>query len=122
MQPELRQWPIQLMLVPPQAPYLKNCDLLIAADCVPFAYADFHEGLLKDKILLVGCPKFDDVRLYKDKIKDMIARNNIKGITCAHMEVPCCFGLMNIVKQAIDDSQKNIKFTEVNIGIKGDRK
>ncbi len=118
---QLRQWPIQIMLLPPHAPYLKNADLLIAADCVPFAYADFHADLLKDKVLLVGCPKLDDAEFYKNKITQIFKTNNVKSVTCAHMEVPCCFGLVSIIKSAISESGKDIPFKEVNIGIKGEK-
>lgn len=118
---ELKQWPIQIMLVPPAAPYLKGAHLLIAADCAPFAYADFHQDLLKGKILLVGCPKLDDVEFYKEKITQVLKDNNIKSITCAHMEVPCCFGLVSIVKSAISASGKEIPLKEVNISIREKR-
>jgi len=116
---QLRQWPIQIMLVPPFAPYLKDADLLIAADCVPFADADFHRTLLKGKALLIGCPKLDDAEFYKEKITQILKDNNIKSITCAHMEVPCCFGLVSIIRSAIDESGKDIPFEEVNISIRG---
>jgi len=118
---QLGHWPVQLMLVPPFAPYLDNSDLLIAADCVPFAYASFHESLLKGKILLVGCPKFDNTGFYKDKITEIIRLNKINSITYAHMEVPCCFGLVNIIKDAIRDSGKDVPFSEAVISIKGER-
>lgn len=118
---ELRQWPVQIMLIPPNAPYLKEANLLIAADCVPFAYADFHSTLLKGKVLLVGCPKLDDAEFYKEKITSILKDNNIKSITCAHMEVPCCFGLVNLIKSAISSSGKEIPFKEVTISIKGER-
>jgi ferredoxin len=118
---QLRQWPIQIMLVPPHAPYLKDADLLIAADCVPFAYADFHSDLLRNKVLLIGCPKLDDAEFYKNKITQIFKNNNIKSVTCAHMEVPCCFGLVTIVKSAISESGKNVPFKAVNIGIKGEK-
>ncbi|MBI5144848.1 MAG: 4Fe-4S binding protein, partial [Candidatus Omnitrophica bacterium] len=91
---QLKTWPVQLKLVPVNAPYLNSADLLIAADCVPFAYADFHQDLLKGKILLVGCPKLDDIKIYQEKISEIVKNNNIKSITSAHMEVPCCFGLV----------------------------
>ena len=118
---QLRQWPIQLMLVPPGAPYLKDAELLIAADCVPFAYADFHNVLLKGKALLIGCPKLDDAEYYKTKLKDIIKNNNIRSITCAHMEVPCCFGLQHIIRSAIAESGKSIKFEDVTIRIGGEK-
>jgi ferredoxin len=117
---QLRQWPIQIKLVPPFAPYFKDADLLIAADCVGFAYADFHQDLLKGKILLIGCPKLDDVENYKEKFTQIIKNNNIKSITCVHMEVPCCFGLVHIIKEAMDLSGKKIPFKEITIGIKGE--
>lgn len=116
---QLRQWPVQLMLVPPFAPYLNDADLLIAADCVPFAYADFHNDLLKGKVLLVGCPKLDDLNFYKEKITQILKNNNIKSITYAHMEVPCCFGLVDIIQSAISESAKDVPFKEIIITIKG---
>lgn len=115
------QWPIQIMLVPPFAPFLNDADLLIAADCVGFSYADFHEGLLKGKTLLVGCPKLDDVKLYQEKFTQIFKQNNIMSVTYAHMEVPCCFGLVGIISEAISDSGKDIPFKEVIISIKGER-
>ena len=115
----LRQWPVQIMLVPPNAPYFDNADVLIAADCVPFAYADFHKDLLEGKILLVGCPKLDDIEFYREKISQIVKQNNIKSVTCAHMEVPCCFGLLSVVKEAITDSGKKIPFKEITISIRG---
>lgn len=117
----LRQWPVQIKLVPPFAPYLKNADLLIAADCTPFAYADFHEGLLMGKALLVGCPKLDDAEFYKEKITQILKDNNIKSITCVRMEVPCCFGLVSVIKSAISASGKDVSLKEVIISIKGEK-
>ncbi len=118
---QLMQWPVQIMLVPPNAPYLNDADLLIAADCVPFAYGNFHQDLLSGRILLVGCPKLDDVEFYKEKITQILKGNSIKSITCAHMEVPCCFGLVDVVKSAISASGKDMPFREVTISIKGER-
>lgn len=118
---QLRQWPVQIMLVPAHVPYLDGADLLIAADCVPFAYADFHKELLKDKVVLVGCPKFDDSELYKEKFTSIFKNNNIKSITCAHMEVPCCFGLEHMIKYAIDSSGKDIPYHDVTISIGGEK-
>lgn len=120
-QSQLMQWPVQIMLVPPQAPYLNGADLLFAADCVPFAYADFHRDLLKGKILLVGCPKLDDAAFYTEKITQMLKENNVKSITCAHMEVPCCSGLVNILKTAMSNSGKDIPFKKITISIKGEK-
>jgi ferredoxin len=117
---ELQTWPIQIMLVPPFAPYLNNADLLVAADCVGFAYADFHEYLLKGKTLLVGCPKFDDLEIYREKFTQIFKQNIIKSVTYAHMEVPCCFGLVSVINEAISLSGKNIPFKEVVISVKGE--
>lgn len=117
----LRQWPVQIKLVPPEAPFLKEADLLIAADCVPFAYAGFHEKLLKGKILLVGCPKFDDIASYQDKITSIFKANNIKSVTYARMEVPCCHGLVKVIQSAIVASGKDVPFKEAVISIKGER-
>ncbi len=117
----LSQWPVQINLVPVNAPYFEGAELLVAADCVPFAYADFHEELLKGKILLVGCPKLDDAAAYQEKITRIFKNNKIRSVTCAHMEVPCCFGLVHLVKAAIEGSGKNIPFKDVNISIRGEK-
>ncbi len=118
---ELGNWPIQISLVPPHAPYLNGSDLLIAADCVPFAYADFHSEILRGKVLLAGCPKLDDIDKYSGKIRAILKDNDIKSVTYAHMEVPCCSGLIGVIEEAIEASGKKVPFTKVVIGIKGDR-
>jgi hypothetical protein len=119
---ELRQWPVQMHLVPPTAPFLNGADLLLAADCAPFAYADFHRDLLKGKALLIGCPKLDDGQAYLEKLTAMLRLNEIKSLTVAHMEVPCCSGLIQIAKQAIANSGKEVPLTTIRIGIQGDLK
>jgi len=118
---ELRQWPVQLHLVPPAAPYFKNAEILIVADCVPFAYPNFHQDLLKDKAIAVGCPKLDDVHAYLEKITQIITTARPKSITVAYMEVPCCTGLVHITKQAIENSGQDIPFEAILITIKGDK-
>lgn len=118
---QLKQWPIQIHLVPPNAPYFENADLLVAADCVPFAYAEFHRDLLKGKIVLVGCPKLDDSQFYIEKLTRIFSSNDLKSITCAHMEVPCCLGLDHIVKSALEKAGKEIPYRDVTIGIKGEK-
>ncbi|MFA4947006.1 MAG: 4Fe-4S binding protein [Candidatus Krumholzibacteriia bacterium] len=115
----LRQWPVQIMLVPPSAPFLDGADLLVAADCVPFAYAGFHENLLAGKVLLIGCPKLDDAEHYLEKLTAMFKGNDVRSVTVAHMEVPCCTGLVRLVERAIRDSGKDIPFEARTIGIKG---
>jgi NAD-dependent dihydropyrimidine dehydrogenase PreA subunit len=118
---EISNWPVQLRLVPVNAPYFNGADLLISADCVPFAYPNFHQELLKGKILLVGCPKLDDLDLYREKIKQIIKTNQVRSITYAYMEVPCCLGLLGIIKEAITASTKDIPFKQAMISVKGAR-
>lgn len=119
---ELTQWPVQLKLVPDEAPYFQDADLLIAADCVPFAYPDFHQDFLKGKALVVGCPKLDDIQLYREKLTAIFKANTIKSVTVPFMEVPCCFGLVKVTEDAIEASGKDIPFKKVKIGIRGEIK
>jgi ferredoxin len=117
---ELRQWPVQLQLVSPNAPYFKDADLVIAADCVPFAYGDFHTRFLREKTLIILCPKLDRMPdAYVEKLSDIFKSNSIRTVTVVHMEVPCCFGLMNLVKEAVRRSGKDIKIEDFTISIKG---
>jgi len=118
----LTQWPVQLHLVPPTAPFFQNADVVLAADCVPFAYADFQEDLLKGKALAIACPKLDDTTPYVDKLTAMITQSNIKSLTVVHMEVPCCNGLIFMAKQAVAQSGRDIPVETVCIGIRGDKK
>jgi ferredoxin len=117
---QLRHWPVQIMLVPPHAPFLKDADLLIAADCVPFAHAAFHQRLLRGKTLLVGCPKLDDAALYEEKLARIFTDNEIRSVTVAHMEVPCCFGMVKLVMSAIERSGKEIDLKTQMISVKGE--
>jgi Pyruvate/2-oxoacid:ferredoxin oxidoreductase delta subunit len=119
MESELRQWPVQLSLINPQAPYFDGADLLIAADCVPFAYANFHKDYLKDKRLVIGCPKLDDISLYKNKLTELFKTSNIKSVTVLNMEVPCCFGLQKVVQDALKDSKKKIPYCDTTITLQG---
>ncbi|OGF51722.1 MAG: 4Fe-4S ferredoxin [Candidatus Firestonebacteria bacterium GWA2_43_8] len=119
---EIQNWPVQIKLVPVHAPYFNGADLLIAADCVPFAYPKFHQDLLKGKILLIGCPKLDDNGFYAEKLGQIIKENDIKSVTVAHMEVPCCFGILQSVEAAIEASGKNISMKEATIATNGARK
>ena len=117
---ELRQWPVQLSLVNPAAPYFENADLLIAADCVPFAYAGFHAELLKGKIVIIFCPKLDpDIPGYIEKLAGIFSQHTIRSITVAHMEVPCCSGVRYIVDKALEKSGKKIPVEEKTITIDG---
>lgn len=119
---QLRQWPVQLHLVPISAPYLQGADLLIAADCVPFAYANFHRDLLAGKVVLVGCPKLDDNQFYLQKLTDLFRTADIKSITVTRMEVPCCGGITMAARQALAAAGKDIPYQEVIIGIDGTKK
>ncbi len=119
---QLAHWPVQLKLVPINAPYFQDADLLIAADCVPFAYPDFHRDFLKGKAVVVGCPKLDDIEFYKEKLTEIFKANSIKSITLPHMEVPCCFGLVKVTEDALAASGKKIPLKKVKIGIRGDIK
>lgn len=115
----LVQWPVQLTLVPVAAPYLRGADLLIAADCVPFAYAGFHQMLLKGKTLLIACPKLDETAPYIQKLARIFTECDPKSITVAHMEVPCCFGLGRVVREALRISGKKIRLRDVTVSIQG---
>jgi len=120
VRPELSNWPVQLKLVAPNAPFLKDADLLLAADCTAFSAINFHSRFIKGKKLLIACPKLDDAQLYYEKLTEMFKGNAIKSITVARMEVPCCGGLIYLAKEALKASGKDIPLNEVVIGIKGD--
>lgn len=116
---ELRQWPIQLNLLPPTAPFFNSADLLIAADCTAFANPNFHSKLLKGKAVAIGCPKLDDIEEYKEKIKSIIEMNDLNTITVAIMEVPCCYGLYKITEDALNETEKRITLKKIVVGIDG---
>lgn len=115
----LRNWPIQIMLVPPHAPYLQDADLLIAADCAGAASPNFHDEFVKGRVLLIGCPKLDDAGFYREKLASMFRANRINSVTVVHMTVPCCFGLVQLVRKAIADAGRPIPFAEVTLGLEG---
>lgn len=119
---ELRQWPVQLHLVPPTAPYFRNAEILIAADCVGFALGSFHQDLLKGKALAIACPKLDETGSYVEKLATIFRDNEVKSVTVAIMEVPCCRGLDIMVKQALAQAGKPIPLETVVIGIDGERR
>ena len=116
----LGHWPVQIRLVPPTAPFLKEADLLVTADCVPVAYAAFHEDFLKDKVVMMGCPKFDDKDSYVEKFTQIFAANTINSITVLIMEVPCCSGLPGILKRAMELSGKEIELSTTVISTRGE--
>ncbi len=116
----LRQWPVQLNLLPPQAPFFENSHLLVSADCVPFANPNFHSKLLNGKSLVIGCPKLDDIEAYQEKLTEIFKNNKIKSVTVAIMEVPCCYGLQAAVEAAVEASGKKIPVIQETIGVNGE--
>jgi NAD-dependent dihydropyrimidine dehydrogenase PreA subunit len=118
---QLQQWPVQLKLLNPHAPYFKDAELVVAADCVAFAYGDFHRRFLKGKVLVVFCPKLDEgLEEYIDKLSAIFQLNNIRSITLCRMEVPCCGGTGRIVEEALKRSGKNIIIKEYTISLRGE--
>lgn len=118
---QLGQWPVQLHLMNANAPYLQGANLLIAADCTAYAYADFHQTFLKGRVALIGCPKLDDTGAYLQKLTDIFKQNDISSVTVVRMSVPCCGGLPRTVKQAIEQSGAIIPYAEVTITPEGER-
>lgn len=119
VQSELMQWPVQLKLINANAPYLKNADLLVAADCTAYAYANFHRDFIKGHITVIGCPKLDDVNYYKEKFVEIIKNNDLKSITVVRMEVPCCGGIVGAVKAAMLEAGVIVQYKEVIVGTDG---
>ena len=118
-QSQLQQWPVQIKLVPTNAPYFDGAKLLVAADCTAYAYANFHQDFIKGRITLVGCPKLDMVD-YAEKLTEIIANNDIKDVTVVRMQVPCCGGIEMAVKRALQASGKFIPWQIVTISSDGE--
>ncbi|MFC1907665.1 ATP-binding protein [Chloroflexota bacterium] len=116
----LTQWPVQLTLVPPSAPFLNGADLLLVADCVPFAYAGFHQDMLRDHAVLVACPKLDSFEAHQQKLNQIISQSGVRSLTVVHMEVPCCFGIVQMAQEAVRASGRDIPFKDVTVGVQGD--
>lgn len=116
---ELSQWPVQLHLVSPYAPYFNNSDLLIAADCTAFSAGSFHQDLLKGKKLIIACPKLDDTSPYVEKLAELLKNNTIYSLTVATMVVPCCSGLEHVVDKAVELSGTGIRVKKIKVGIDG---
>lgn len=116
----LTHWPIQIRLVPPNAPFLKGADLLVAADCTAFSYANFHGDFLADKVVMVGCPKFDDVEAYVEKFAEIFRTADIRSVTSVIMEVPCCSGLPMIVKRGMAEAGVEIPTKEITLSTQGE--
>ena len=120
LESELSNWPIQLKLLNPNAAYLRNADIVIAADCTAFSYANFHQKFLKDKILMMMCPKLDtDLDSYVDKLANIFENQEIKSITIVHMEVPCCGGVEMVVREALAKANKTIILKDYTISLNG---
>lgn len=119
LQSELQQWPVQLSLVNPSAPFFQEANLLVAADCTAYAYADFHRDFIRNHITVIGCPKLDDTAYYAEKLAEILRKNRIKSITVVRMSVPCCGGIVQAVKQAMLESQTIVPYKEVTVGIDG---
>ena len=116
----LGNWPVQLHLVPPAAPFLRNADLLLVADCVPFALADFHERLLRSRAVVIACPKLDNTEPYAQKLAAMLVQSSIRSLTVVHMEVPCCMGLVRIAEAARQMAGLDVPLDEVVISTRGE--
>jgi hypothetical protein len=116
----LANWPVKIRLVPPSAPFLKNGDLLVAADCTAVAYPEFHRDFLLGKVVMMGCPKFDDQTAYIQKFKEVFATADLKSITMVIMEVPCCGTMRGIIAEALKQSGKDITVNEAVISVSGD--
>jgi len=117
---ELTHWPVQLTLVPPTAPYFKGADLLLVADCVPFAFADFHRRFLRGKPVVIACPKLDNIEAHIKKLTQVLSLSEVRSLTIVHMEVPCCFGLSHIAESALAACGKDIPIKDVTITIDGE--
>ncbi len=116
----LTHWPIQIRLIPAHAPFLENCDLLIVADCSAAAVTDFHNKYLAGKVMMMGCPKFDDAQSYVERFTEIINNCNLRSMTILIMEVPCCSSMNVIVKQAMDKAGKTVPVEQITISTKGD--
>lgn len=119
VQSQLSHWPVQLKLVSPHAPYFANADLLLVADCVPFAMGDFHNKFLKNHSVVVGCPKLDDSDFYIEKLSEILKANKLNSLTVIHMLVPCCSNLTSIAQQAINRSKIDLDFEDITIDLRG---
>ena len=117
---QLAQWPVQLMLVPPHAPYFQGAELVLTADCVPFAYADYHKDFLKGRPIAVACPKLDDLEFYVEKLTEIIKVSKLSSIEVMVMEVPCCNGLIHAAQQAREKAGTDIPIKVTTIGVRGE--
>ena len=119
LEPQLRNWPVQIHLLPLKAQFYEETDLLIAADCCSYAYAGFHQDFIRGRTLAIGCPKLDNADTYSEKLAAILKENDIHSVSIAYMEVPCCAGLVKLVEAAVKDSGKEIPVRKTKIGIQG---
>jgi ferredoxin len=117
---ELTHWPVQINLVPPTAPFLKNADLLVAADCTPIAYRSFHKDFLEGRVIMLGCPKFDNAQAYVDKFAQLFSQSSVRSVTVVVMEVPCCQGLPLIIKRGMQMAGKDIPMELAIVSVRGE--
>jgi Fe-S-cluster-containing hydrogenase component 2 len=117
---QLGHWPVQLNLLSPRAACFADANLLLAADCVPFAMADFHQRFLKGRSVAVGCPKLDDATVYIERLTEIIKSNDLRSLTVVHMEVPCCSGLTRVAREAVARSGKAMSFEDVTVSLRGE--
>jgi NAD-dependent dihydropyrimidine dehydrogenase PreA subunit len=115
----LSHWPVQIRLIPPNAPFLRGADLLVAADCTAVAVPDFHSRFLDGRVVMIGCPKFDNVAEYVERFAQIFAANPIRSVTVLSMEVPCCSALLGVVRKAMDKAGTHIPVDEIVIGVRG---
>jgi hypothetical protein len=116
----LGHWPVQIRLIPAHAPFLKDADILILADCAAVAYASLHQKLLADRVVMMGCPKFDDLPDYEERFTEIFTKNDMKSVTIVTMEVPCCSGMPTAVKNALHRAGKTPPVNEIVLSLKGE--
>lgn len=116
----LVHWPVKLKLVPPGAPFLRGADLMLAADCVPFAYPNLHSDLLPDHVVVIGCPKFDDYLEARARLTEILRASGVRSLTVVTMEVPCCFGYLRMAQEAVAGSGEKIPLKHIVIGVHGE--
>ncbi len=119
LEPKLRNWPVQIHLLPLKAQYYQGADLLVAADCCAYAYAGFHQDFINGKTIAIGCPKLDDADAYREKLAAILKENDIRSVHIAYMEVPCCAGLVKVVEAAVKNSGKKLPVRKTKVGIQG---
>ncbi len=116
----LSHWPVQIRLIPPAAPFLENCDLLVAADCTAVSYAGIQRDFITGRVVMMGCPKFDDAQMYVDRFTEIFQTRKLKSLTILIMEVPCCAGMLQIIKKAYDNAGSSVPVRQVVVSTRGD--